>query len=167
MIPQTLTNMSLFVDGRSYAGKVTELTLPVLTRTTDEMRAGGMDGPVEIGLGIELMSASFKLAGIDRESLAFFGLADDTAFNSVFRGAFKDLKGATVAAVATLRGMLKEVDPGAWTPGQRNETTYTLSPSYYKLEVDGQVLYEIDPLNCVRIINGVDELAAERAAIGL
>ena len=39
--------------------------------------------------------------------------------------------------------------------------------SYYKLEVDGAVIYELDPANCIRIINGKDEAAAERTAIGL
>ncbi|ASL27346.1 phage major tail tube protein [Azotobacter chroococcum] len=167
MIPQTLKNMALHVDGRGYGGKVTELTLPKLTRKTDEFNAGGLGAPVEIGMGLELLTAGFKMPGIDPELLAFFGLADDTAFNGTFRGAFKDLQNRTIAAVATLRGMLKEVDPGAWSMGQRNENTYAVSLSYYKLEVDGRVIYEIDPLNCVCIVNGVDQLAAERAAIGL
>lgn len=167
MLPQTLTNMALFVDGRGYAGKATELTPPKLTRKTDEFNAGGMAAPVEIGMGLELLTAGFKMPGIDPDLLAFFGLADDSAFNGTFRGAFKDLKGKVVAAVATLRGMLKEVDPGAWSMGQRNENTYAVSLSYYKLEVDGRVIHEIDPLNCVCLVNGVDQLAAERAAIGL
>lgn len=167
MIPQTLTNMNLFVDGLSFAGRATELTLPTLTRTTDEYRAGGMDAPIEIGLGMALMSASFKMPSIDTDVLKFFGLADDSSCNTTFRGAYKDQKGTVTPVIATLRGMLKELNPGAWTPGQKAEITYSLSCSYYKLEVDGAVVYEIDPLNAVRIINGTDELAAERAALGI
>lgn len=167
MIPQTLTNMNMFVDGRSYAGKAAELTLPKLTRKTEEFNAGGLGAPVEIGMGLELLAASFKTDGIDPELLTFFGLADDTAFNGTFRGAFKDLKGNIISLVATLRGMLKEVDMGAWAKASRNENTFAISLSYYKLEVDSRVIHEIDPLNCVCIVNGVDQLAAERAAIGL
>ena len=56
---------------------------------------------------------------------------------------------------------------GSWKAGDKAEAKFTLAPSYYKLEVGGQVVYEIDPVGMVRIINGNDELAAERAAIGL
>ena len=58
MIPQTLTNMNLFVDGRSLAGRVNELTLPKLRRKTEENRAGGMDAPVKQAMGMEALEAS-------------------------------------------------------------------------------------------------------------
>ena len=84
-----------------------------------------------------------------------------------FRGAFKNQKGEVVAAVATFRGMLEEVDPGNWKAGDKAETKFNAALSYYKLEVDGQVVYELDPANCIRIINGKDEAAEERKAIGM
>lgn len=39
--------------------------------------------------------------------------------------------------------------------------------TYYKLEIDGRVIYEIDALGMKRVINGVDQLAAQRTALGL
>lgn len=167
MIPQTLTNMNLFIDGTSYAGVASEVSLPKLKRKSEEMRNGGMDAPVKIGLGMEIMEASFSVTGMTPDILAQFGLADDTAFNGVFRGAYKNLKGEVVPVIATMRGMIDEIDFGSWKPGDKAETKFTLAPSYYKLEIAGQVVYEIDPVGMVRIINGTDELAAERAAIGL
>ncbi|MCL2345568.1 MAG: phage major tail tube protein [Desulfobulbus sp.] len=167
MIPQTLVNMNLFVDGKGYAGVATEVNLPKLKRKTEEHRAGGMDGPVKIGMGMEMLDGSFKLSGISPEVLAFFGLADDTALDCSFRGAFKDLKGEVVGAIATFRGMIDEVDSGSWKPGEKSETTFNLAPSYYKLEVDGEVVYELDPANNIRVINGNDEAEEERAAIGM
>lgn len=168
MIPQTLVNMNLFVDGKGYAGLVTEVNLPKLKRKTEEHRAGGMDGPVKIGLGgYEMLEASFSLAGCPPDVLVFFGLADDTAFSGTFRGAFKNLKGEVVSAVATWRGMLEEVDPGNWKAGDKSEGKYSCALTYYKLELDGKVIYELDPSGCLRIINGNDEAAAERAAIGM
>ena len=71
------------------------------------------------------------------------------------------------AVVATLRGGLREVDPGEWKPGEKAEFKYAVSVTYYKLEIDGRVMFEIDPVNCVRVIDGVDQLAAERAALGI
>lgn len=167
MIPQTLVNMNLFVDGKGFAGQVTSITLPKLKRKTDEHRSGGMDGPVKMGMGMEAMEASFSLTGMATDALVFFGLADDTAFNGNFRGAFKDQKGTVVPVIATFRGMLEEIDMGDWKPGDKAENKYSIAPSYYKLEVDGQVIYELDYLNNVRVINGKDEAAEERAAIGM
>jgi P2 family phage contractile tail tube protein len=167
MIPQVLTNCNLFVDGKSYAGNVTSITLPKLTRKADDHRAGGMDGPVSVGMGMEMLEASFSLSCTSPDVLKFFGLADDTAFNGAFRGSFKEQTGAVVAVIATLRGQLSENDAGEWKPGEKAESKFTVKASYYKLEIDGQAIYELDPANCIRIINGTDEAAAERAAIGL
>lgn len=69
--------------------------------------------------------------------------------------------------VATLRGLLKEVDPGDWKAGEKAEFKYAVAVSYYKLEVDGREVYEIDPVNGVRAINGVDQLAGMRNDLGL
>jgi P2 family phage contractile tail tube protein len=38
MIPKILKNFNLYVDGRGYAGRVEEITLPKLTITTIKFR---------------------------------------------------------------------------------------------------------------------------------
>jgi P2 family phage contractile tail tube protein len=167
MIPQVLSNTNLFVDGVSFAGDVPSLTLPKLTVKTEAYRGGGMAGEIEMDMGLEKMEAGFTTNGVRRESLKWFGLSDRTACNATFRGAFKGLKGAVSAVVVTLRGGIKEVDPGDWKAGEKAESKHSMSLVYYKLEIDGRVIYEIDMVNNVRVIDGVDQLAAERAALGL
>ncbi|MGJ0639506.1 phage major tail tube protein, partial [Xenorhabdus bovienii] len=39
--------------------------------------------------------------------------------------------------------------------------------TYYKLTWDGEVMIEIDTVNMVEIVGGVDRLEAHRRAIGL
>ena len=167
MVPQTLYLMNMFVDGINFSGDVPTLSLPKLKIKTDEYRAGGMDIGIDMDQGMEKMEASFSTRGVRREAMKFFGLADQTAFNAVFRGSYKAQKGTTVAVVATLRGMLSELDLGEWKPGDASEFKYALSVSYYKLEVGGRLMYEIDPLGCVRVINGVDQLASVRRDLGM
>ncbi len=53
MIPQTLANLNLFVDGVSFQGNVSSLTLPKLSVKLAEQRFGGMDTPVDIDQGLE------------------------------------------------------------------------------------------------------------------
>ena len=167
MIPQMLSNTNLFVDGVSFAGDVPSLTLPKLTVKTEAHRGGGMAGEIEMDMGLEKMEASWTSTGVRRESMKYFGLSDQTGCNAVFRGAFKGLKGQITPVIATLRGMLKEVDMGDWKAGDKAEMKYAMAVTYYKLEVDGRTLYEIDMVNAVRVIDGVDQLAAERSALGL
>lgn len=167
MIPEVLYNTNLFVDGISLRGDVPSLTLPKLTLKTDEYRAGGMDAPIELDMGMEKLEASFTTHGVRQEVLKFFGLADQTAFNASFRGAFRGQKGAVKAVIVTLRGSLKEVDAGDWKPSEKAEFKYAVALSYYKLEIDGSVMFEIDPVSSVRVIDGTDQLAAVRSALGL
>jgi uncharacterized protein len=56
---------------------------------------------------------------------------------------------------------------GDWKPGDKAEIKHAVAITYYKLEIDGRVMYEIDFANMVQVINGVDQLAAERTALGL
>ncbi|SEN18731.1 hypothetical protein SAMN04487857_111101 [Pseudomonas sp. ok272] len=167
MVPQTLYNMNAFIDGINFAGDITSVTLPKLALKTEEHRAGGMDAPIEMDQGMEKMEASFAGRGVRPEAMKFYGLADQTAFNAVFRGSYKGQKGATVSVVATIRGLLKEIDPGDWKAGDAGEFKYAVACSYYKLEVGGRLMYEIDPVACVRVINGVDQLASVRRDLGL
>ncbi|MEZ1317018.1 phage major tail tube protein [Pseudomonas fluorescens] len=167
MIPEVLSNCAAFIDGVSFAGEVPTLTLPKLTKKTDDYQGGGMSAPIEMGMGLEKLEAAFTTNGVRRESLKYFGLADQTACNAVFRAAYKGLKGAVKAVTVTLRGAVKEVDMGDWKAGDKAEIKHAMSVTYYKLEIDGRVMYEIDPLNMIQVIDGVDQLAAERTALGL
>ncbi|KWC72019.1 MULTISPECIES: phage major tail tube protein [Burkholderia] len=167
MIPETLHNCNAFIDGRGYAGRATSVTPPKLKIKTDDFRAGGMDATVKIDQGMEALDASFAMSTMEYEVLRFFGLVDQGAFNGVFRAGFKDRSGKTKAVAVYMRGMLYEVDPGEWKPGDKVDAKYSVSCDYYKMEIDGAIVHEIDVFACKRVINGVDQLADMRKALGM
>jgi uncharacterized protein len=59
------------------------------------------------------------------------------------------------------------MDGGELTPGSKATLDASLSLTYYKLEHGGRVVQEIDVLNMIHVVNGVDRLAAQRAALGI
>lgn len=162
-----LRNVSLEVDGRKFPRRIKMLQLPKLTIKTEDYRAGGMDAPVKIDMGMEPLDAGLSMSSIDAELLKTFGVATGDLTPLTFRGALRDDDGSVKPVVATMRGRVTEVDPGDWTPGEISETKYTASLRYYKLEHGGSTLHEIDIDNYVRIIDGVDQLAEMRTALGL
>lgn len=166
-IPDILRNINLFVDGRGYAGKVDELTPPKLTIKTEEHRAGGMDAPVELDMGMEKLECDFSLAGPDAGTLKSWGLGAGKPVPLTFRGVLQDADGVTRAVVMRMRGIVREADFGTWKPGEKAPLKATVAVRYYKLELDGEVIHEIDPENMIRVVNGADQLQAQRAALGL
>ena len=76
MIPQTLYNLNLFIDGVNFAGIATQVTPPKLKIKAEDYRGGGMDAPIKMDLGLEALEANFSLSGMSVEALRFFGLAD-------------------------------------------------------------------------------------------
>ena len=162
-----LRNVNLEVDGRAYPRKVKMLSLPNLAVQTEQYRAGGMDSSVDIDMGLEQMEASFTMSSVDAELLKHFGLTAEKSVPLAFRGALRDDSGSSRPVVAHLRGQVKRIEWGDWTPGETSETKYMVSVRYYKFEHDGETVHEIDVENMIRIIDGVDQLASMRQALGL
>lgn len=167
MLDDILKNMALYVDGRGYAGNVETLTLPKLTMKTEEFRNGGMDAPIEVELGMEKLEAEFTLTRFDRETLTLFGLAQGQNIPLTVRGAIESDDGALLSVIVNLQGFVREVDFGSWQPGEKATLKLMVALRYYKLTHGPNVVHEIDIPNMVRKINGVDQLALTRTALGL
>lgn len=162
-----LKNLNLWVDGRGYAGQVEEFNQPKLTLKTEEFRGGGMDLPVDITMGMEGLKADFSLIAYDKDVLSLFGVTEGAVVPFVVRGALESFDGTVTKVTVTMRGKITELDSGTWKPGEKPSLKVMVSLRYYKLQHGDTVVHEIDAENMVRTINGVDALAAIRAAIGL
>jgi uncharacterized protein len=160
-------NFTAFVDGRGYAGQVEEFNAPKLMLKTEEFRAGGMDAPIDISMGMEKLTADFSLKAYDANILALFGLSEGKLVPFVLREVLESYEGATKAVVHTMRGKVTGIDPGTSKGGEQPSLKIDISVSYYKLVHDGSTIHEIDVENMVRIVNGSDQLAAYRQALAI
>ena len=165
--PRILKNMNLFVDGRGYAGRVDEIELPKLTLKTEEHRAGGMDLPIEVDLGMEKLESNLTLSDFDPEVFRLFGLLDKQDTPVTVRGAIQRQGESAQAVVVALRGGWREIDSGTWKPGDKSTLKVAVAVSYFKLTIAGQEIVEIDAINLVRKVGGTDQMADIRNAIGM
>jgi hypothetical protein len=166
MIPKILKNFNAFVDGNSYAGRVDEVVLPKLTVKTEEHRGGGMDAPVEIDMGMEKLECELTFAEYDVELFRLFGLVDGNSVAITLRGAMQS-DGDAEKIVVNLQGSFRELDSGTWKAGDKATLKCMMAVRTYKLTIDGDEVINIDVENMTRIINGVDEMASIRNAIGI
>ena len=167
MIVDVLRNVNFFFDGRGYAGQVAEVNLPKLTVKMEEHRDGGMDAPAEIDMGMEKLECDWSTSSIDAELLRAWGLGPGNLLPATFRGALESEDGTVKAVIARVRGNVKEVDWGTWKPGEKSPLKCMMAVRYYQLTLDGADLHEIDVDNMIRIVNGTDRLAEQRAALGI
>lgn len=167
MLPRKLKNLTLFNDGNSYLGQVTEVTLPKLERNFEEYRGGGMDGPLKIDMGQKAIDFEWKCGGHMREPLRQYGAITVAANQLRFVGAYQsDQTGSVDAVEIVIRGRHEEIDQGKAKAGDDTEYSVKTACAYYKQSCNGQVDVEIDFLNMVFIVGGVDRLQEIRDALG-
>lgn len=162
-----LKNFNLFVDGRGYAGNVEELQLPNMALKVDDFRAGGMDSSVALDMGQEKMEFSATLTGFDLDVLKLWGVSTSNIKQFIARGALEDIDGTVTPVAAYIGGTIRSLELGAFKAGDKSTLKLTVDVRTYRYEQDGQEIYNIDIENMVRTINGVDQLKAKRAALGI
>ena len=167
-LPKKLKYLNLFTDGNSYLGLVSSLTLPKLTRKLQNYRGGGMSGSVAVDFGLDddALTLEWSIGGLDELVLQQWGSTSDIPLR--FAGSLqRDDTGDVSAVEVMMRGRHKEFDFGEYKQGEDTETKVTTQCTYFKLTIDGKELIEIDTVNMVEVVNGVDRLAEHRTALGL
>lgn len=166
-IQHVLANLSAFVNGRGYLGRVSEFNPPKLAPIVRDYKAGGMSAEVAIPMGaVEKLEASFTLTGYDPDVLAAFSVVPGNLVPLRFTGGMYDYDGTCRPIEITMRAVLA-FEPDAWKPTEASDLKITAMVHYYKMDVDGRTVHDIDPVNLVATINGVDQLQSMRAALGV
>jgi P2 family phage contractile tail tube protein len=170
-LPRKLKYLNLFNDGLSYMGVVSSVTLPKLTRKLENYRGGGMNGaaPVDMGLDDDALSIEWTIGGLPDDQLwAQYAASSSTAVPLRFCGSYqRDDTGEITAVEIVLRGRHKEFDFGDQKQGEDTETKISTQCTYFKLTVDGKERIEVDTVNMIERVNGVDMLEQHRRNIGL
>jgi len=167
-LPSKLKNFNLFNDGVSYLGQVPELTLPKLSRKMEDYVAGGMTGPIEIDMGNEKLELDWTAGGLLIDALKQYAATTHNAVQLRFAGAYQRDDSEDVDAVeVVVRGRHKEIEMGNAKVSDKTDHKYKTTCSYYKLTINGETVIELDFINGVEMVCGVDRTAEIRRAIGI
>lgn len=167
-LPRSLKQFATFVNGNSYVGEMKEVTLPKLTRQMEKWRSGGMPGGIKLDFGSEEMQSELTAAGFMAEVLKTWGTMRHDGVLLRFAGSLQsdDAEGVDTLEVV-MRGRFSEIDFGKAEAGKATEVKKKMEVSYYKLSINGEVIFELDPVNMIEIVGGVDRMAETRNALGL
>jgi uncharacterized protein len=160
-------NFNLFVDGLGYAGQANNVNPPKLTKKTEEFRGGGMNMPVKLGMGMEAMDADFSMIQFSKDVLSLFGLAEGQYIPITLRENLESYDGTATPVIHVMRGQITELDQGTVEAGAKPDIKVSMNLNYYKLQHGDTVVQEIDVINMIHIVNGVDVLAEQRANLGM
>lgn len=169
-LPSKLKHMNMFNEGNSYLGVAAAVTLPKLGRKMESYRAAGMNGPVKSdqGLSDDGINLEWTVGGLVLQVIRQYGSARADGIGLRFAGSYqRDDTGETDAVEIVVRGRHEEIDMGEAKSGGETEHKIKTTCSYYKLTVNGRVEIEIDLLNFIEMVDGVDMVKEHRRNIGL
>ncbi len=162
-LPRKLSHFDILIDGRTMFGRCEEITLPVLEVNTEDYRGSGFDTPLVLDRGLNKLECTIVMAEYDQLVMRRF-MSVGLPLSLIARGAIT-LQGISGYISASMRGQIVKMDMGTWKPGDNSNLTLSIVCSYYRLEMDGFEVMEIDVANMVRRVNGNDQLAMARLAI--
>ncbi|GAA5784867.1 major tail tube protein [Chitiniphilus shinanonensis] len=168
-LPRKLKNLMLFVDGFGYDGQINSVTLPKLSRKIEAYSAGGMVGAAGIdhGLDDDALIVEWERGGWAREELLALGIPKLDGVLLRFTGSLQREDTGDVDAIEiVMRGRHEEIDRGDAKKGEDTTSKIKTRCVYYKETFNGVTDVEIDVLNMVEIIGGVDRQAQHRRALG-
>jgi len=164
-----ITNGNVYIDGKSFLGKASEVKAPDIVATLTEHAALGMVGKLELPSGLDKMGMSIKWNSIYDDVLLKAG----NPFRAVqlqIRASQETYAGQgrtkEVAVVVYLTGQFKKLPGGGFKQHDNVEAETELVVTYYRLNIDGNDIVEIDVLANIWKVGGEDILARYRSNIG-
>lgn len=167
--PVKLANATIYYQGQELLG-VADAELPKIEFDTESLKGLGIAGEIEVVNPAYLKPMTAKLK-FNTTTKSFAKLTAPKAHEIEIYGALEDkdteTKDIKIRQVrAYFKASAKSVSGGKIEASKAMDSEIELTIYVYKLEIDGQMVYEIDPENFVLRIDGQDYLQEVRTALG-
>lgn len=169
-LPGVINNCIIRKNGDVIVG-AGSATLPEINKKIETLTGAGLGGDIEIPIEgqFEAMTANIKFTNICNGMILEDGKVMEINIKAALQEADTETHetGEIKTLSASMKGRVKSLKPGEVAPGTKAEAEIEMTVTYYKLEIDGKELYEIDKLNNIGRINGNDLAQAVRSALDL
>lgn len=165
---QVLRRFTAHVGGYDARLVIDEITPPVVRDQVEAMKGGGLMAELDIPLGLQKLEAGFKVNARSKELMAQVGMTPGKFIRPTFRGvSISEVDGSQQNEVLVIQGRLN-LDGDTWAASSLNKLDYKIgSIKYYKHTINGSSLYEIDLINMICIVDGVDQWSSLRSGLGI
>lgn len=166
-----ITNANVYVAGNSLLGMAEEVTLPAIKAKYADVKVLGLQSDLELPTGLEKMTGKVKWNALYPDVINNFGspyVSQDIQVKSNLE--IWDSSGRTnqvpVTAYMTVRfkDALASINIKS---GDNPEQESEFSCTYFRLEIDGQTVIEVDVFNNVYFIGDIDQVINYRNNLGL
>ena len=165
-----MTNGSVFFEGNSLIGQVSEVELPEVKVKEAEHKALGMIGTLKLPAGIDELKGKFKWTAFYSDTLKRLANAYKTIQVQV-RGSLESYgsqgRQVEVPVVAVLTVMSQNLPKASIKPQDNVELDSDFTAIYYKLTIDGEDIVEIDIMANIHKVGGVDVIADYNKNLGI
>lgn len=167
-LPDKINNFNVY-DGRTrLIGVSSEITLPDFEPLTDTLNVAGMAGEIEsetVG-SFGSMKVEIPFCNLSGDFFAFAASANPV----ILRGSLEVFDMNTQSkyfrqVVVTIKGRTMNIKPGTLKKGGKGEPSITKEITYIKIVIDNAVQLELDKLNSIFIMGGIDLLAEVKSQI--
>jgi len=158
---------TVFVEGINYHLDIEDAQIPGMADQMEDFRGGGMDGAIDVELGIEKAKASMMMLSLNPALLQRAGLASGKRTRVTFRGhTVSEFTDDEKDVLCIVEGRIS-ANPKAWKSGSKTGVEYPISGiSYYKLLIGGELMWERDIPNMIRRVGNIDQLLTARRSLG-
>lgn len=162
----SITNANAYRDGNNLIGKLEQIDLPQIKFKTEDISALGLFSNIEIPVGLEKMEAKLKWNAIyDTDWKAASPVTSSTiVVKSNMTSLDPSGRASQIPVTASIKGVYKELPTGNMKSNAKFDgAEHLLSVNYYKLEVGGVKIYEVDIFNNILFIGEIDILESFRS----
>lgn len=168
-VDEVISNFAVYEDAVEFLG-MSEATLPEVENVAEEMSGSGIGGKLEsIVLGhVEAMTLTLNFRTV---TAAAIKLAEPRLHRIDLRAAQQEQNTRTgIIEIMPVKHILrvkpKKFSPGKLAAASAADASGEFAVYYYAIYLNGVKKVEIDPLNFIYIINGIDYMKDIRKALG-
>lgn len=162
---------NVYVNNTSQHGQAAEVTCPDIAAVMTEYKALGMLGSAEFFNGFEKMESTIKWGSFPDNDIQIALANPMVPLDFMVRSSKAEYENGGLTGekpvVMYMRGYVKKHPGGTFKPKEDTELETTVSVLYYKQEIDGEEIVELDVINNIYKVGGEDLTAERRQNLGI